>query len=44
VKKLLEGLYLRHREEKRQKCCHYAPELPVEATVFATFGGGKTWL
>jgi len=25
------------------KQCHYAPELPVEATVFATFGGGKTW-
>jgi len=48
VKKLFEGLYLCHREEKRQnastgpnkfsKQCHYAPELPVEATVFATFG------
>jgi len=28
---------------KFSKQYHYVPELPVEATVFATFGGGKTW-
>jgi len=28
---------------KFSKQCHYAPELPVEATVFATVGLGKTW-
>ena len=28
---------------KFSKQYHYTPELPVEATVFATFGGGKTW-
>jgi len=53
VKKLFEGFYVHHREERRQKHftgpnkfskqCPYAPKLPVEATVFATFGSGKTW-
>jgi len=28
---------------KFSKQCHYTPKLPVEATVLATFGGGKTW-
>ena len=52
MKKLCEGLYLCHREEKCQntstgcntisKQYHYAPEISIEATVFAKFGSGKT--
>jgi len=52
VKKLFEGLHIHHREEKPQnastgpnnfsKQYHYSPEIPVEATVSATFGSRKT--